>query len=343
MYSFSHVLIKTIIGVSGKTQIDINDFYNPDDKIAKQKFQRLIKTLGFRKTRIVNRPFTVCDMCILGIDSVLRTSNVNSKDVDALIFVTQSPDHIVPASSYLIQDKVNLRDDVLLLDLIQGCSGWGYALFYASNLIESKICKKVLVCTGDLTFFSEVNKNSTDMGKATLGDGASVTLLEYSEETLNSHYSIKNYGDKRHIIMNESSGCRFFRQLDSEKKSVSGLKMLGPEFADFALDVMPKEIALILDAINNDFSYVIAHQSNKFLLNSVCSILNLDISKIPFLAENTGNTSSASIPLALSENLSLLSNIYKKNTIFCGIGVGLSCVTASVDLRNTLIIPPIYI
>ena len=52
------------------------------------------------------------------------------------------------------------------------------------------------------------------MGKATLGDGASVTLLEYSEETLNSHYSIKNYGDKRHIIMNESSGCRFFRQRD---------------------------------------------------------------------------------------------------------------------------------
>lgn len=343
MYSFSHVLIKSIVGISGKNQIDINDFYNPNDELTQHRFQRLIKTLGFRKKRIVNRPFTVSDMCIFGIDSILSNNNICSKEIDTLIFVTQSPDHIVPASSYLIQDKINLRNDVLLFDLLQGCSGWCYALFYASTLIESGICKKVLVCTGDLTFFSEDSKDCTDLGKATLGDGASVTLLEYSEESIDSYYSIKNYGNKRHVIMNESSGCRFFRQLGSEKNSAHGLKMLGPEFAEFALDVMPKEIEQMSVAIDNDFSYVIAHQSNKYLLNSVCSILNYDISKMPFLAENTGNTSSASIPLALSENISLLSDVFKKKTIFCGIGVGLSCVIASVDLRKSLILPPVYI
>lgn len=345
LQNFEHVRIHSSVGISGKKSLDVEAFALQHNLNIK-KVHRFIKHMGFKSIRVVEKPLTVSDMCVTGGQYLLQSAGMDPSEIDALIVVTQSPDFLVPATSYGMQERLSLRNDVLMMDLTQGCSGWVYGLFYASTLIESKICRNVLLCTGDLTFHEDIPISSDDnISRLTLGDGACVTLLSYSEEKVLSSFSIRTNGEKHSVIKNDSSGCRFYRY-SKNNDCPSGMETDGVAFAEYALEVVPEELHKLLSKNNlqlSDLSYFLVHQSNKNLLQSLALVLGMPVEFVPFLAGNTGNTSSATIPLALSENLSNLPDVFKsRKTALCGVGVGLSCVTALVDLTSTKIFPAIY-
>ena len=93
----------------------------------------------------------------------------------------------------------------------------------------------------------------------------------------------------------------------------------------------------------NDLSYLIMHQANKSLLSALAKTMDLDNNKVPFLAADTGNTSSASIALALSENKDSLTELTVKPALLCGFGVGMSIASVITDMSSTKIYSPVYL
>lgn len=339
VYKFEHVKIDSVIGITGKKQLNLHE-YAKSHNLDLNLLGRLQRSLGFESVRVIDKPLTVSDLCVAGAKNIISHSSISFSDVDAIIFVSQTPDQLVPGTTYGMQPQLELRKDVLTMDLVQGCSGWLYGLFYASTLIESKICSNVLVCNGDLCFYDDLPVlTDDDIGKLSLGDGAAVTFLSYSDKKHESFYEIKSNGEKKDVIVNPSSGCRAFRQIKSPDQTIDGLIMDGLSYAEYVMETAPIELKKLLQASGycyDDFSCLLMHQSNKSLLNAIEKMLGLPPNFVPFLAKNTGNTSSASIPLVFSENSERFASITRdKKTLLCSVGVGLSAVTCILDFSNT--------
>lgn len=342
-HSFTNVQIEAISGISGAQQIDVLE-RSIKAGVPEKNAKRTISSLGFEKLRFIDRNHSMADACIAGALQCLKETNTPSSDVGALVVLTQSPDYTVPATSYTMQDRLNLSHDTIMLDITQGCSGFVYGLFYASNLVQSKVCKKVLLCVGD---FSDVDGNALAAQKTNsllFGEGASVVLLSYSDTQVESTYQIRSYGEKYGVVMNPRSGAQCLRNPD-KSKFTSGFQIDGLELANFEIETGSSSIKEILQSKNysfDDISYAIVHQSNKAILKTIALSLGVDFQKVPFLASQTGNTSSASIPLGITESIQSLADIQNKPTLMCGIGVGLSCACSIVDLKHTKVLPTIY-
>lgn len=345
IHNFNHVKIEALVGISGTREIDVLDF-SLEHHFNERKTKRMISSLGFEKLRLVNRPLTISDLCVAGALSCIKHTNSNIDDIGVLIFVSQSPDYMVPSTTYTMQSRIGLNENTIMLDLHQGCSGFVYGLFYASTLIELNVCKKVLVCVGDLTDFDGGSFDSQISNALQFGDGAGVALLSYSESENKSSYLIKSYGEKHQVVINPTSGFRYARAYDKEKVGSTSFHLDGAALVEFELDVgvaSIKELAFDNNTNLNDLNYIFIHQSNKAVINSMAASLSLNNEKVPFLAQYTGNTSSASIPLGISENISKLDSLTKGKSLLCGIGTGLSCVCGIVDLSNTKVLPALYI
>lgn len=343
LHGFEHVKIECIAGVTGSKSLDVLT-ESLKCNIPEKKAKRFISSIGFSQIKVVQKPKTVGDMCIEGAKKCMVASNTSPNEIDALIFISQSHDYIVPATSYTMQNRLGLNNNIIMLDLVQGCSGFVYGLFYASTLIESKICRKVLVCCGDLAlrdldcFVSQKSNNFV------FADGAGVALLSFDDKKTSSSYLIKSYGEKSDVVMNQKSGFRYYRSLTPS--TMDDFKINGVELASFEVNEGVACVKEHLSSVHlsfDDLSYLIIHQCNRAVINSFALSIDIDLKKVPFLAENTGNTSSASIPLGITENIKNLPKLRTNKTLLLGIGVGLSIASGVVDLSETLVLPTVYL
>lgn len=354
LHVFNQSEIKAIVGITGKQIYDAAELCEKYAELDHKKALRLIKSVGFKKVRYLPFATTTSDACVIGAQKIFKDLNVDPKSIDGLIMVTQCPDYLVPATSYTMQQRLGLNSETLLLDLTQGCTGFVYGLMVANSLIETQVCSNILVCVGDVSQSINLHNGMFLDQKSNLSvfaDGAGVALISRNQKAnKSSYFSIENNGELNQAICNANLGFRYLLSdkfdLKDASKLLAGTKIDGAILADYILKVVTKDLARLLDFANlkyEDLSYCIAHQANKTLMNALASVANMPDGFQPFLAENTGNTSSASIPLALSENKDLLPKIREKNTILTGFGVGMCVGSAIVDLTETTILDAIYL
>lgn len=326
-------MIRAIATALPKEKLAFSDVYVEVGKI--------IKNTGISEVRVSPENKTAADYCIASALRIFKETEIKPDDIDAIVFVTEFPDYIVPHTSAIIQAKLGLPKKIMAFDINYGCAGYVYGIFQSYLLIESGYCKNVLLCAGD-TPTKSVNPNDR-ASQMVFGDAGSATII--SEPAQKIFFDYYTDGEKASNLMIPAGGYRMPHKagvtdvLTFDKhgngRTLENVFMDGMQIMDFVLKNVKKVVGH-----ERPIDLFAFHQANKLILDYLTKRLNLSPEKVPFGASKTGNTTCASIPLMLSTLYPGVNPSFK-SVLICGFGTGLSCASGVVDLSNTKIFEPI--
>lgn len=325
---FEGVGIKAISACVPETALQLVE-YAPN-LITVKEVKRFVKSTGFSKLRISGEGVTTSDLCYTAACNLFAKTDVKPGDIDGLIFVTQTPDWYLPATSHYLQDRLGFSQDIVCFDVNEGCSGYEAGLYLAATLVASGQCGNVLLLAGDT--ISKITNPEDRATRLIFGDAGTASVIAKTPNAMS--FSINTYGDRYEAIMTAGSRHRVTPP-SSVNKGFLSLDGLG--IMNFTLNDVPVNMMKLMDfaGVNDsDIALYACHQANKLILNSLADKLSVARGKLPFAAGETGNTSSASIPLLLcQEQFSGLGKV-----LLCGFGVGLACASCLTDLTSTKIL-----
>jgi 3-oxoacyl-[acyl-carrier-protein] synthase-3 len=333
--------IKSISSCIPKNVLNLEDLRND---FGESEVNKIIKTTGITSVRMVDDSTTTADLCEFAANKLIEINNVNTEEIDALIFVSQTADYKLPQTSHILQSKLNLKVDTICFDFPIGCNGYIYGLFQASILINSKACKKVLLLSGDTT--TKVINNKDRSLKMVFGDGGSATLIE--EGTNDLSFIIYSDGSQYKDLIIPEGGSRspynpqsnnLNYDDDGNARSPMNLFMDGMAIFNFAIKRVPPLIDEIITYAGwnkENVDLFALHQANKFMIDYLRKKCKISIDKMPVVVDGIGNTGPASIPILLTESVLDVNKLNK--VVLCGFGVGLSWGALTCNLSNTKII-----
>jgi 3-oxoacyl-[acyl-carrier-protein] synthase-3 len=298
------------------------------------KLERLKKTIGLDRRRVVEGGTTAVDLCLAATLKLKLEA-----EPDALIFVTQTPDHFQPCNAAVLHGKLGWGEGIAAFDVNLGCSGWVYGLYLASLMIESGGCERVLLAAGD-TMSRTVHPR--DRATASLfGDAGSATLIERRKEPSEAWFALHTRGAAAgHLCIpagafrqpiTEATGHEVTDD-DGNTRTPENLYMNGVEIFNFAMMDEPKAVEEIMEISGqgvDDIETFAFHQANKYILGNIARRLKIPAEKVPIASVGRfGNLSSASIPGVLCDERgdALLSG--SQQLLVSGFGVGLSWASA---------------
>ena len=261
----------------------------------------IIKRTGIKERRISDGEGTVDLACKAALEA-LNNSNCNKEDIDLIVVATTSPDKIMPSTACSIQGILGCKN-AAAFDVSAACSGFVYALIVASSLIRTTDKKRALVIGSEvLSRFVDWKDRSTCI---LFGDGAGAAIIEVTNERegiLSTCFlSDGEIGAEALVAGELELNTPFTKESIEEKRYI---KMNGGVVFKFAIDILPKVIKELLDKSNEDISnikYIVPHQANLRIIEESAKRLKIDKNKFYINLDKYGNTSAASIPIALSE------------------------------------------
>lgn len=258
--------------------------------------------------------------------------NFKRDDVDFLIFCTEGPDYIAPATSCIVQKKLNLPTSIGTLDLAFGCSGYTYSLLQAKALIESGIANNVIVITADIP--SQVVAEQDIYLNFIFSDAASLSWISRDHkgyEIGNFAFGTDGSGERNLYVsnstFNEPKDIDWYNNQKNLGLPVGRMVMKGEAIFKFSIREVPKLVDQILNKNNLDFESVdlfIFHQASRIILKSIQKKLKIDDAKFFSILASYGNTVSATIPIALSEAKKQGKITPGMNILIAGFGIGYS-------------------
>ena len=297
----------------------------PDSDISK-----ISESTGVRERHVVTGKLCTSDLCFAAAESLFTESEVERNSIDALIFISQTPDYVLPATSCSLHGRLALDKHCASFDVNLGCSGYIYGLWLAANLIACGSAKRILLLAGDtITRIAAPRDRSVAL---LFGDAGTATILERDDSALPMSFALGTDGNGQANLIVPAGGFRSPHSdttgLVTEReggniRSDEHLYMNGPEIFTFTLREVPamvKSLVADYDAVDA----VVMHQANKFMLDYIAKRLKIPKEKVVLTLENFGNTSSASIPLALTAALSEKLKTGPLNLLLAGFGVGYS-------------------
>jgi len=344
--SFSRAKISGIVTTVGHIRKCI------DDEIEsyggnKQQLERIKKNIGINQRYVVDERTTAADLCHQAAEELIAACAIDPAALDALICVTQTPDHFQPANAALLHGRLGLDKRAAALDVNLGCSGWVYGLWLAYMMIEAGGCDKALLLAGD-TLSRCVNPKDRSVAPL-FGDAGSATLVEKIGEEHPSWFSLHTDGRGSDIVKVPAGAFRQrpnaetrreVKDEDGNIRCAEDLCMDGAEVFNFSIKEEPKAIKEILAYANfsiEDIDYVVFHQANKYIIGNIARRLKLPMTKAPCATvEKYGNQSCASIPATICDSLASELDQKPLTVVMSGFGVGLSwasCLTRLEGLR----------
>ncbi len=313
--------------------------------------QKFIETTGIEFRHTVNgRNLTTADLSYEAALKLMISLGWEPSEIDCLIFVSQTPDYILPATACILQQKLGLPMDTFAQDISLGCSGWVYGLSTIAALLSPGSMKKGLLLVGDTT---TVTKSARDKSTYPLfGDAGTASAVEFSEGAEGIRFHFGTDGKGAEAIMIPDGGFRNFPSQASfvEQEVEPGIFrnrlqsiLNGPAVFTFGITKAPRSVNALLEHYGlqkEEIDYFIFHQANLIMNEKIRTKLKLEPEKVPYSLRDYGNTSSASIPLTVVTELSEVLSRNRKKLLTCAFGVGLSWATAVFDTEN-LVCPPI--
>lgn len=310
--------------------------------------EMFIKNVGIAERRVAPANVTTSDLCFAAAEKLLKELSWNRDEVDCLIFVSQSPDYFLPATSVLLQHRLKLKNTTMAFDVNLGCSGYIYGLQLLSNLVSTGQIKKGLLLVGDKsTLSTHVEDKST---YPLFGDAGSATALEYDTESPPLYFNLQSDGSGEEAIKIQDGGARNSVRPDTfeikeiepgVKRSRRHLQLNGIDVFNFALKEVAPNVSALLQAAHlekEQIDYFVFHQANKLINESVRKKLKItDTGKVPYSINLYGNTSSASIPLTIVTKIrNEISATTKIKVLLSGFGVGYSWGSCILDLDKII-------
>jgi len=281
----------------------------PEKVLANADLEKIVDTsdewiqtrTGIRERRIADPGVATSDIAYDACVRALESASVEPGELDAIIVGTVTPDYIFPSTACLLQSRLGARH-IMAFDLLAGCSGFMYALQAGKGLIGGGDARKVLVVGAEtLSTIMDFQDRSTCI---LFGDGAGAAVLSASDTPGIMSITIGANGSQWQLLYMPGGGSRIPASEESIKSRAHFLKMAGQEVfkeAVKAIESSSMEAIRLADLTPNDIDLFIPHQANYRILEAVRKRIGLPEEKVFSNLDRYGNTSSASVPIALDE------------------------------------------
>ena len=274
--------------------------YLPERIMPNSELEALVDTsdewiqtrTGIKQRHIAGEDETTCDMAYEAALKSIESAGIDKNDIDLIVFATSTPDQIYPSTACLLQNRLGIKNQCAAFDIQAVCSGFVYALSVADKFIKNGSATCVLVVGADCN--SKI-LDWTDRTTCVLfGDGAGAAILKAAEDPGIYYSQIHADGSYAEMLQVPGGICR--------PHAEPYVRMRGGEVFKFAVIAMGEIVDDVLKAVNmkkEDIDWLVPHQANQRIISATARKLDLPMSRVIMTVQDHGNTSAASIPLAL--------------------------------------------
>jgi len=336
-----------ITGMAAAVPVKVINNYEYDLYFDKEDIKEIVEKIGVKERRFTDDNTCSSDLCYAAADRLLTDMNIDRESIDLLIFISQTPDYRMPATSVLLQDRLKLSTSTITLDINLGCSAFLYGLTVAYSMITSGSVRRALILDGETR--SKVYSLKDRKTGFLFGDAGVAALVEPGEQFRESWFSLNSDGSRESLIKIPAGGYRKMSSCETVTertvdeygniRSEEHGYMNGADVFNFVIREVPKDYSRLLKYSGQEATavdYFVFHQANSYINGFLAKKLKLPDDKIPSTIHKYGNTSSVSIPLTIVSELKNMLNGHKK-LLLSGFGVGLTWGTAIIDLDNCYI------
>jgi len=286
--------------------------YVPEKIMTNKDFEKIVDTsdewieqrTGIKERRIAADDEATSDLGAKAAQKAIQRAGINKDDIDLVICATLSPDHLcMPSTACLIADKIDVRN-CMAFDVAAACSGFVYMLSIAKAFIESGAKKNILL-VGAEKISSLVDY--TDRGTCILfGDGAGAAIIGATENIDEAIIDIHASADGKYsdLLITPGCGSKYPCRAENVNDKLQYIKMAGNEVFKVAVRTLTKDVVDILKTNNitsDQIDLFVPHQANLRIIEAVRNKLNFPKEKTVFTVGKYGNTSAASIPMAIND------------------------------------------
>ena len=263
--AFLNIKNVAIVGLSAGVPKQIMPTISTTDKYDADAF---VETTGIIEKRYSN-DFTTSDLGQAATKRLIADLGWDKKEIGILVFVSQTPDYILPATSCILQDKLGLSKDCMAFDISLGCSGWVYGLSVISSIMQTGMIKKGILIAGD------ARKQCYEEADQLFGFAGTATAIEYQEGAEGFQFHFGTDGSGYDAIIKPVGGCRnqvTAKDLepvmcaDGRKRHGFQTLMKGMDVFAFGITTAPKSIKKLIGEFNinrDNIDYYVFHQANR--------------------------------------------------------------------------------
>ena len=317
-------------------------YYLPDETLTNETLaeafpewdvDKVYNKVGVRTRHLAGKTETAGDLAEKAARKLFEEYGIAPGEVDFLLLCTQSPDHFLPSTACILQDRLGVPTSAGALDYDLGCSGCIYGLAMAKGLIAAGLASNVLLLTAET--YTKYLHPEDKSNKTIFGDGAAACLVSKEKGLAEiGDFVLGTDGSGAANLMVRSGAARqpektgrFAVDDDGHTNYEDYLYMNGSAIFNFTLETVPPLMKSLLAKSGlekADVDYFVFHQANKYMLSTLRKVCGIPADKFYVDLEETGNTVSSTILIGLKECLEAGKIVPGAKVMICGFGVGLS-------------------
>lgn len=311
------------------TNDDLTKLYETSD-------EWIYSRTGIKERRIVSGEENAVDLGFRAAQKAIEKAGIDPNEIDLILAASSAPPDLYPAIACHIQHRLGITTNAPAFDITAACSGLIYGMSIAKAYIASGVYKKILiVATDNNSRLVDWDDRATSI---LFGDGAGAMVVTASEDGVDDIISLDIKADgsigKFIELAFDGKNCPLVEQYTEKPK---GIRMNGKEVYKFVVKILPDYVEEIIAKSGmkaEEIDYLIPHQANLRIIRAVQERLGYDDEKVITNIKYYGNTSAASIPIALAEGVEKGTVKLPSTAILCGFGAGMTWGGAIVRLRE---------
>jgi 3-oxoacyl-[acyl-carrier-protein] synthase-3 len=333
-----------VAGIAAAVPHTVINNYEYTTYFPPEDVKEIVDKIGVKERRFADTNTCSSDLCFAAAEKLFADMGIDKNEIDILIFISQTPDYRMPATSVILQHRLGLPQTTMTLDLNIGCSGFIYGLSVVYAMMQQNSFKKALLLDGETRsrIYSPKDRKTAFL----FGDGGVAAIIEKNGKYGKSYFSLNSDGSRESLIKINAGGYRNPSSAETVKEKVvdefGNIRseehgyMNGADVFNFVIREIPKDFKALLDYSKTDINlidYFLFHQANTYINGYLMKKLKLQPEKVPSSIEKFGNTSSVSIPITI---VSELKNALKTNKklLLSGFGVGMTWATAIMNFED---------
>jgi len=324
-----------------KTIMPLDEKFFP---FPQKEIDSICNMTGIRALRRAEDGLCASDLCAAAAREIFKSGLRDPGQCDFLLFVTQTPDVLMPATACLLQDRLGLRDDILAVDVNKGCMGFTDGLLLAYSMIKGLGLRQGLLLTGDT--YSKALASDDRQTSLLFGDAGCAAWLEQTDGDEIKAFSFGTDGSGADHLCQRLGYRHGLSTCLYEDRPLSStcdpfLRMDGAEVFNFTLQRVPPMLRDVMAKAGwtyEDIDAFILHQANRYIHQNIAKRMNHSLEKYPMSLERFGNTTVASIPLTMT----VLGRDFfhqPRKIILAGYGIGLAWSAVAVESKGIETLP----